>query len=175
MRHRISVGHGLLLRCPFLFFLHLTCWHSAPAQSTVGTVTLSQAIEATLRQHPLLHIQEEQVRSNRGALRRAQSQFDRAIQSNALASHTYSPLTEIERSLFTGVSANTLLSSVDVSATQQFRNGISAGPVLSVTRLTDNLGAQNGLNQSHVAFQVNMPCYVAAAERIRFRAAISMR
>jgi outer membrane protein len=140
----------------FSLLILLFVWpDSAPAQST--TTTLAQAIESTLRQHPLLHIQEEQVRSNRGALLRAQSQFDRVIQSSASTGHTYSPLTEVERPLFGGASATTTLSALDASATQQFRNGISAGPTLSLTRTTDNLGAQLGRNQSHVAFQVNLP------------------
>jgi hypothetical protein len=145
------------LRPLSLLFLLLVRPHFAPAQSTTTTFTLAQAMESTLRQHPLLHIQEEQVRSNRGALLRAQSQFDRVVQSNASSSHTYTPLTEVERSLFTGASAITNYSSLDASATQQFRNGISAGPLLSLTRTTDNLGDQFGLNQSHVAFQVNLP------------------
>lgn len=72
--------------------LLLFVWaRSGPAQSNT-TISLAQAIEATLRQHPLLHLQEEQVRSNRGALLHAQSQFDRVIQADASSGHTYSPL-----------------------------------------------------------------------------------
>jgi outer membrane protein len=145
------------LRPRSLLLLLFIAPYSAAAQNTTTTLTLAQAIGLTLRQHPLLHIQEEQVRSNRGALLRAQSQFDRLIQANASSSHTYRPLTEVERPLFGGASVNATLSSLDASATQQFRNGISISPTVSITRTTDNLGAESGLNQSHVAFQVNLP------------------
>jgi outer membrane protein TolC len=121
------------------------------------SLTLAQAIESTLRQHPLLRIQEEQVQYNRGALLRAQSQFDKVIQANGSTGRTYRPLSEAERTLYDTLSATTNLSSVDLSGTEQFRNGISATPLLSVARTTDNVATQNGLNQSHIAFQVNVP------------------
>jgi len=131
------------LRRIFFFFLIVFCPLYAPAQDTTATLTLAQAIESTLRQHPQLQLQEEQVRIDRGALLRSQSQFDRVVQGDASISRTYTPLTEIERALYSG-SANTNFINLDASATQQFRNGISAVPVVTVTRTTDNLGAQTG-------------------------------
>jgi outer membrane protein TolC len=121
------------------------------------SLSLAQAIESTLREHPLLRIQEQQVQYNRGAVLRAQSQFDRTIQSGASVSHTYQPLGEVERTLYNATSATTNYASFDFEATQQFRNGISAGPMLSVTRTTDNIASQLGLNQSHVGYQINIP------------------
>jgi outer membrane protein len=122
-----------------------------------GSLSLAEAIESTLREHPLLHVQEQQVQFSRGAVLHAQSQFDRVIQAGGLEGRTYTPLSEVERTLYGATSATTNYSSVDAEATQQFRNGITAGPLLNVTRTTDNVFTQAGLNQSHLGFQINVP------------------
>jgi outer membrane protein len=121
------------------------------------TFSLSRAMEATLRDHPLLRIQEQQVQYNRGALLRAQSQFDRVVTAGSSLSRVYSPLDAVERSVYNASSATTNFTSVDVEETQQFHNGISAGPSLIVTRTTDNVSTQYGLNQSHLGYQINVP------------------
>ncbi len=118
---------------------------------------LARALEDTLRDHPLLHAQEQQVQYTRGALLRAQSQFDRVITAVGAAGHTYTPLTQVERTLYEASSATTNLATVDAAMTQQFHNGISAGPLLSVSRTTDNVFTQLGLNQSHLGYQINVP------------------
>lgn len=122
-----------------------------------ATFSLARAIEATLRDHPLLHVQEQQVQFNRGALLRAQSQFDRIISADGSVSHTYAPLTEVERTLYGASSATTNTALAEASMTQQFHNGISAGPLLTVSRTTDNVFTQPGLNQSHLGYQINVP------------------
>ncbi len=83
-----------------------------------ATFPLSRAIEATLRDHPLLHAQEQQVQYNRGALLHAQSQFDRVISANGFAGHTFTPLTQVERTLYDASSATTNLATIDASMTQ---------------------------------------------------------
>lgn len=139
-----------------VLFLPLTlCAQNSPPPE--GRLSLAEAIESTLREHPLLRVQQQQVRYNRGAVLRAQSQFDRVVQAGASQSHTYSPLSEVERTLYGATSATTNFTSVDAEATQQFRNGISAGPLLTVTRTSDNVFTQGGLNQSHLGFQINVP------------------
>jgi len=122
-----------------------------------GPLSLSEAMESTLREHPLLHAQEQQVQYSRGAALRAQSQFDRVVSAGASQSRTYTPLSEVERTLYGATSAATNFTSVDAEATQQFHNGISAGPLLSVTRTSDNVFTVGGLNLSHIGFQVNIP------------------
>jgi outer membrane protein len=130
---------------------------SNPAPPASATLPLARAIEATLRDHPLLHAQEQQVQFNRGALLRAQSQFDRVISADGSVSHTYTPLTQVERTLYDATSATTNTATVDASMTQQFHNGITAGPLLTVSRTTDNVFTQLGLNQSHLGYQINVP------------------
>jgi outer membrane protein len=133
--------------------------NAAPATSPeqAATFTRGRAIEATLRDHPLLHAQEQQVQFNRGALLRAQSQFDRVLSADGSAGRTYTPLTQVERTLYGASSATTNLATVDAAMTQQFHNGITAGPLLTVSRTTDNVFTQLGLNQSHLGYQINVP------------------
>jgi outer membrane protein len=128
---------------------------ASPDQS--ATFPLARAIEATLRDHPMLHVQEQQVLFNRGALLRAQSQFDRVISADGSLGRTYSPLTEIERALYDATSVTTNQAQVDAAMTQQFHNGITAGPTLTVSRTTDNVFTQSGLNESHIGYQINVP------------------
>ena len=122
-----------------------------------GSLSLAEAIESTLREHPLLHAQEQQVEYSRGTVLRAQSQFDRVVSAGSSHSRTYTPLSEVERTLYGATSATTNLTSVDAEVTQLFHNGISAGPLLNVTRTSDNVFTVAGLNLSHIGFQVNIP------------------
>ncbi len=133
--------------------------NAAPPASpdNVATFPLARAIEATLRDHPLLHVQEQQVQFNRGALLRAQSQFDRVVTADASVGHTYAPLTQVERTLYDATSVTSNATTVDAAMTQQFHNGITAGPLLTVSRTTDNVFTQLGLNESHLGYQINVP------------------
>jgi outer membrane protein len=139
---------------PFLLPLALFAQSNAPPE---GSLSLAEAIESTLREHPLLHVQEQQVQYNRGAVLHAQSQFDRVVTAGGSQSRTYLPLSSVETTVYGPISALTNLTSVDAEATQQFRNGITAGPMLTVTRTTDNVFTFSQQNQSHLDFQVNIP------------------
>jgi outer membrane protein TolC len=123
----------------------------------MSSLSLSRAIESTLREHPLLRIQEEQVQYTRGALLRTQSQFDRTIQSGVSVGRTYQPLDEVARTLYDATSATTNVSSLNAGVTQELRNGVTVTPSLSVTRTTDNIATQFGTNQSHIGVQINVP------------------
>jgi outer membrane protein TolC len=136
------------------FLLVLSSQNDAAPQAAIS---LADAMTSTLRRHPLLRVQEQQVQYSRGAVLRAQAQFDRVLSADASHSRTYTPLNEVERTLYGATSATTNVTTLDAAATQQFRNGISAGPLLNVTRTSDNIFTLNGLNQAHIGFQVNIP------------------
>jgi outer membrane protein len=150
----------LLVLLAFTLFAHA---QTAPPPATSdkpdrdAPLSLARALEATLRDHPLLHAQEQQVQYSRGALLRAQSQFDRIISAEGSVGHTYAPLTQVERTLYDASSAAANAAQINASMTQQFHNGITAGPLLTVSRATDNVFTQLGLNQSHLGYQINVP------------------
>ncbi|MDE3197883.1 MAG: TolC family protein, partial [Acidobacteriota bacterium] len=127
------------------------------AQPPTPGVSLADAIESTLRDNPQLRIQQQQVEFSRGSLLRAQSQFDRVIGAGGSSGRVYQPLDEIQRTVYGVSSATTNSTSADAEASQQFRTGITVTPMLTVTRLTDNVASPNGLNQGHLGIQVNLP------------------
>jgi len=120
-------------------------------------LSLAEAIESTLREHPLLHVQEQQVEYNRGAVLHAQSQFDRVVTADASHSRSYLPLSSVETTLYGASNAITNITTGDAAITQQFRNGITAGSMLNVTRTSDNVFNLSSQNQSHLDFQINIP------------------
>jgi outer membrane protein TolC len=130
---------------------------AAWGQVVPANLSLGAALESTLREHPLLHIQEKQVEYSRGALLRVQSQFDRTLSAGASYNRSYQPLDEVQRTVFETSSTTSNAVSADIAARQQFRNGVTIAPAVSVNQLSDNVGEQTGLNQSHIAFQVNVP------------------
>jgi outer membrane protein len=142
---------------PFLLPIALVAQSTAPPEGSTASLSLAEAIESTLREHPLLHVQEQQVQYNRGAVLHAQSQFDRVVTAGGSQSRTYLPLNSVETTVYGPITALTNLTSVDAEATQQFRNGITAGPMLTVTRTSDNVFTFSQQNQSHLDFQVNIP------------------
>src|SRR5580692_1802573 len=101
------------------------------AQGAPASLSLAEAIESTLREHPLLHVQEQQVEYNRGALLHAQSQFDRVVTADASHNRAYLPTSTVEGTLYGASTALTNVTIADAELTQQFRNGITAGPMLN--------------------------------------------
>jgi outer membrane protein TolC len=142
----------------FLWVLLLAVFGRAQGPAgIVPEVSLMDALSSTLRSHPLLRTQEQQVQFTRGALLRAKAQFDPVLQSDLGQSHVYSPFTGLQRAVFNASSSTQNVTTFNAAATQQFRNGITAGPSLDVGRTTDNITTPFGLNQSHLSFQVNIP------------------
>jgi outer membrane protein len=147
------------------FALLIACWlplaaqdSGLPAPQPRRGLTLMGALENTLRRHPMLRVSEEDVALSRAALLRARSQFDPVLQSDLGQSRSYRPLGQIERAILDGPgSATTNSTTLGLNATRMYRNGISMGPVLQVSRTTDSLFAPYGLNQSRLAFEVNLP------------------
>lgn len=141
---------------PMIIVLLALC-SSAAAQTPTRGLSLADAIESTLRENPQLKLQQEQVEFNRGSVLRAQSQFDRVIGAGASSGRVYQPLDELQRTVYGLISTTTNTTSIDAEASQQLRNGITVTPMLTITRLTDNLASQDGLNQGHLGIQVNVP------------------
>ena len=125
-------------------------------------VSLLEAVERMLAQNPLLQIQEQFVAIGRGQKQIATGQFDIVYTGSLLQTHTTTPLTAAQQAsaLESGLEVSSdaaNLTTLDAGATKLFRNGISVGPRLQVSRTTDNILNQPGLNQSLAAFQITLP------------------
>jgi len=122
-------------------------------------LTLQEALETTLRQHPQAQIGEMQVAASRGVQREASGIFDRVYSSGLQQSFAPTPLSTAQQEA-AGVgfkSADTNLTSLSAGATQLYRNGITAGPVIELDRSRDRLLNPAGINQSRVAYQMTIP------------------
>src|SRR5690242_3678925 len=134
----------------FLISVCLICeggWSSTPAaQQSVTTpapqgITLLEAVQSTLNNHPQLKIQQAQVEANRGVEEQNTGLFDPLIQSGFTQSHNDLPLTQAEQllALQSGVTADhdvTDVSNYLFRADKLFRNGIEITPVFQLNRNT---------------------------------------
>jgi outer membrane protein len=121
------------------------------SQTVRGTLTLQEALETTLREHPRARIAEQQVAASRGVQREASAIFDPVYSSTAQQSFSPSPITTPP------YAAATNITSLTAGATRLYRSGITAGPIFELDRSRDRLLNTGGLNQSRLAYQMTVP------------------
>ena len=169
-RRRVTLAAGtLLLVCGLGSF-----GQSGPTSSL--PLELIGALQLTLANQPALHIGEQQVVSSRGARQQASGAFDTVIASRLSQNRLNNPLTNFsqEQAGLLGIITEDQVSNVttfDVGASKQYRNGVRISPSFVNTRTTDNIYDIGGVNLTTVAFEVNIPLLrgrgrsvVAAAE-----------
>ncbi len=128
-----------------------------------ATLSLANAAQSTLALHPQIGIQEQQVNFNRGVQRQAQGIFDTNIAGNLGQTYTTTPLTQLqqfETATSYGIQAfntDSNTTTLNAQATKLFENGISMGPVVSITRVRDNIANLNGADSSVISYQINLP------------------
>jgi outer membrane protein len=141
---------------------------AAPAHASLAPSTglsLLDVLQASLARNPQLQIETYTVDAQAGVLRTTQGQFDWTLGATGTQQHTYVPLTAALAAEYnapgTGVTgqdatiANT--STVTAAATKQYRNGITLSPALELTRDTDNVINQQGINQAHAGLAITLP------------------
>jgi outer membrane protein TolC len=128
-------------------------------QGPPGTLTLQEALESTLREHPQGRIGEQQVVASRGVQREASGIFDPVISSGMQQTFAPTPLSTAQQVANGGGpnSAETNLTVFNASATTLYRNGIAAGPVIELDRTRDTVLNAAGINQSRLAYQLTIP------------------
>jgi len=125
-------------------------------------VSLLEAIQSTLLNHPVLRSQEAQVEISRGLREQASGLFDRSIQGGLLQSRDTTPLTTQQKGEYllaghTVSDQTTNITTYEIGTSQLFRNGISIKPGFQVSRYTDNLFSGSGINSSDMALVVTVP------------------
>jgi outer membrane protein TolC len=130
---------------------------------TPDTLSILDALQSTLLTNPSILIQQQQVEYQRGVLRQAAGEFDLGLSGSGTQSYSQAPLpayevlsNEYDYGIYS-LTQNANSTQVEVNATKQFRNGISMGPDLNVSRTRDNITSQNGLEQSNLSYQVQVP------------------
>jgi outer membrane protein TolC len=127
-----------------------------------GRITLLQAVQSTLNDHPQLRIQQAQVEANRGIKDQNSGIFDPLIQSSFAQTHSDVPLTQADQllALQSGVATDhdvSDLSNYLFKLDKLFRNGIEITPVFQLNRNTDFLTDPGGVNASALSLLVNIP------------------
>jgi len=153
-RRVIAVGAMLLVCC-----LGSLGQSSPPSPPPLG---LLEALQSTLSNQPALHIGEQQVVSSRAVRRQASGAFDTVIGTTLSQDRIHNPLTVYnqEQAALLGINTNTQVSNVttlDIGATKEYRNGVTLTPSLLTTRSTDNIYDIGGVNLSTLAIRVTVP------------------
>ncbi len=153
-RTALAVGAMLLV-----YSLRSPGQSSAPPPHPLGLV---EALQSTLLNQPALHIEEQQVVSSRAIRRQASGAFDTIIGTTLSQNRINNPLTLFnqEEAGLLGIITNNQVSnltSLNVEATKEYRNGVTITPSFLTTRTTDNIYDIGGVNLTTVAFQVNVP------------------
>ena len=121
-----------------------------------------EALQSTLANQPVLQIQKQQVVSSRAVHRQASGQFDAVVGASLTQNRTNSPLTQFsqDQAGLLGIVTNSQVSNVtslDIGATKEYRNGMTITPSFLNTRTTDNIYDIGGVNLTTLSFQVNVP------------------
>ena len=100
--------------------------------------------------------------SSRAVRRQASGRFDTVIGTTLSQNRTNNPLTvfdQEEAALLGIITKNQVINvtTLDIGATKEYRNGVTIGPSLLNTRTTDNLYDIGGVNLTTLAFQVSVP------------------
>jgi len=159
----------------FLLVCGLRSFGQSPGPSA-PTLGLIEALQSTLSNQPALHIEEEQVVTTRAFLRQSHGPFDTVLGTTLAQNRINSPLTLLtqQQNSAVGIFTNNQVSNVttlDIGATKEYRNGITISPSFLETRTTDNINDTGGINLTTLGFQVDVPLLrgrgrnvVAAAE-----------
>src|SRR5689334_23100011 len=118
-----------------LFSLVILQRGPAVAQSTTprSGLSLLDAVESTLQEHPLIRSQQAQVQISRGMREQASSAFDPVITSGLSADRSNLPLTSLQQqqNATSGVSRTDQISNnaaYTIGMQRLFRNGVSVTP-----------------------------------------------
>ncbi len=149
-----ALGAALLFCCGPAF--------GQSAASTPPPLGLIEALQSTLANQPALRIQQQQVVSSKALHRQASGPFDTVITSTLSQTRTNNPLTvfDQEQAALLGIVTNNQavnLTTLDVGASKEYRDGITVSPNLYNTRTTDNIYDLGGVNLTTLAIEVNIP------------------
>src|SRR5579872_3654387 len=115
------------------------------------SLALVEALQSTLANQPVLHIGEQAVVSSRAVHKQASGAFDTVIAASLFQNRTNNPLTLFnqEQAGLLGIITSDQVSNVtslNIGATKEYRNGVTVSPRLLNSRTTDNIYDIGGVN-----------------------------
>jgi outer membrane protein TolC len=132
------------------------------SSTSAQPLDLFDALQSTLANQPALHIEEQQVVSSRAVRREVGGQFDTVFGTTLSQNRINNPLTVFsqEQAALLGIITNNQVNNVtslDIGASKEYRNGITVSPSFMNTRTTDNIYYIGGVNLTTLTIQVNVP------------------
>jgi outer membrane protein len=125
-------------------------------------ITLLEAVQSTLMDHPRLRFQGAQVLISRGLKEVASGAFNATTTAGFNNDREVVPLTTLEQqddatSGIFGVerTSNAMVSGIGIQ--RLLRNGIQINSQFQLSRVTDNIFDAGGLNTSSLSFSLNIP------------------
>lgn len=157
----------LLLLLAGLFF-HPRAFAQGITLSGEKSITLSEALSATLESHPQLKLEEEQVKISSALKRQAAGQFDTLMSSGFTQQRTSTPLTLLQQSSLVHLQDNltTRQAYYNFNTTKLFRNGVSANFGLDMSRITDNSMNLFGSNIAQPQVRIGVPLTKARGREV---------
>ncbi len=134
----------------------------APPQNDRAGLGLLEAVQSTLRLHPQLRVQQQQVELGRAIRQQRSGDFDTQLQWSADQKRSNSPMTEAER-LFAQQSGFNIdnqalnLTTLSTGTARLLRSGVVIGPRFEIIRTTDNLQIRDGTNRARLSLDVTLP------------------
>ncbi len=149
-----------------LLVLMVVCGKKGSSQASASSdqqqLTLLQAVQFTLLNHPLLKIQQAKIQISEGLREQASGAFDSVTAGTLNQGQITVPLSPVQQqenavSGFTAADQLSHVTSYDFGVQKLFRNGISITPQLRLDRASDNRFNSAGLNSSTTSFLVTIP------------------
>jgi len=156
-------GRVLLMLAALNIGIQLAAQAPPPASSSSARgLTLIQAVQSTLQNHPVLMSQQAQVEISRGQREQSSSIFDSTTQAGLSQRRTATPLlnSQFQPGGQTGpliFTQNSNLTDYSLDFSRLFRNGVSAQSTFAVGRNTDNFARAIGLNTSNMNLVISLP------------------
>lgn len=150
---------GTFICSTLLVILHTAIAVSAGPTYRIefNSIGIVEAIQETLRNEYSIKIQEEVVKQNKGVLQQVEGQFDPTLSVDVSRVYDSVPLTTTNRNSTGRSSQDEELTTYTVSLSKRFRNGITAGPNLQMTRTDDESFGALTKNEGSLNFAVIVP------------------
>lgn len=131
---------------------------SGPAHDPQSGLTLVEAVQATLQNHPLLVMQKAQIEIRRGQQEESSSIFDSITQGGLSQTRSTLPAWRAnDRSGLALFDQAGFTTDSTLRFSRLFRNGITAQSVLDMSRNTESITNELGLNTSTLSVTIGLP------------------
>jgi len=135
---------------------------AAQAPASAAGLTILEAVQSTVSNHPLVKAGEQDVAAARARQLQASGTFDLQFNWSGVQDRTYTPLTDYDRALALSAGIDTSSQALNNTtlaggAQMLFRSGIRIQDTESLNRQDDNLTSIGGISRAQQRFEITLP------------------